>query len=487
MSEISSIVNVSISVAATLTTRVGSDTLIVVGPSTKLPQGERIRFYADLLGVGADYASTDSEYVAALKAFSVVPAPTRLGLARRFNAATAGELLGGSATQVLATYQAVGAAGSLAISVDGAVKQVTGMDFTSAGSMNAIAAIVQTRLAAAAAGATCTWDAQRGRFVLYSGTTGTASTLTYATAGSTGTSVHALLAIDSASNGRLTAGVAAESIAQSLTSIQAVSNAWTGFSLTAEVVQADILAAAAWAEAAGKRQYATSIAANEKDPASTTSTGYLLKAGAYKRTALQYSLDPYACVSYGVKDLTVDFTQPDSAQTLKFKSEPGVAVTPLTETERLALVGNNVNYYTTFGGNPMIAEGVQCDGTFSDQVTNLDWLARQIRANVFSKLYSAPSKVPQTDPGVASVVQQIEKAFAQGVINGICAPGVWTGGGFGTLNTGDVLPKGFYVYAAPVASQSPAQRATRAAPPITCACIGAGALHGLNINVTFQP
>ncbi len=486
MSEISSIVSVAISVSAALTTLAGSDTMNIVGPSAKLPQGERLRFYTGITSVGLDYATTDPEYLGALKAFSQVPAPAKIAISRRFNAATAGELLGGAATQVLATYAAIGATGSMAITVDGAVKQVTGMDFTAAASMNAIAAIVQTRLQVVAAGATCTWNNVAGRFELHSGTTGGASSLTYASAGSTGVTAHAVLALDAASNGKITAGAAAETVATSLANIALFNGAWTGFSLTSEVVQADILAAAAWAEAANKRQYATSVAINELDATSTSSTGYLLKAAGYKRTALEYSLDPYAGVSYGVKDLTIDFTQPNSTQTMKFKQEPGVAVTPLTETQRLALVGNNVNYDTTWGGNAMVAEGVQCDGTYSDQVTNLDWLARQIRNNAFGVLYGAP-KVPQTDPGVAGVLQAVEKACAQGVINGLAAPGVWGGAAFGSIKTGDVLPKGFYAYAAPVASQSSTQRSTRIAPPITVAVIGAGALHGLSINVVFQP
>jgi Protein of unknown function (DUF3383) len=486
MSDISAIVAVTISVGATLVPQPGSDTLNIVGSSARLPPGDRIRFYSTLTGVGEDFQSTDPEYLAAKAYFSASPTPTKLAISRRLTAQIAAELIGGAATQVLATYQAVGAGGSMAITVDGIDTELTGMDFTAVASLNAVAAIVQTHLVSSiGVGIRCVWDGTH--FVITGGTTGISASLSYASAGSTGTSVHALMALDAASGGVLTAGMDPGSVTQEINDIARISNAWYGLALTAEATQADILEAAAWTEAAGKKHYPTDVDAGEKNGTSTTSTGYLLRAAGYKRTSLMYSSDPYAGVAYAGRELTTDFSQPDSAITMKFKQLGGIATTPLTETERLVLVANNVNYYTTFGGNPMVAEGVQCDGTYSDQVLGLDWLKREISRDAFAALYSAPAKVAQTDKGVAGVVQRIENAFAQGVLNGLLAPGIWTGSPLGQVKTGDVLPKGFYVFAQPVASQSATARASRVAPPISCLAIGAGALHGLIIGVTFQP
>ncbi len=71
-------------------------------------------------------------------------------------------------------------------------------------------------------------------------------------------------------------------------------------------------------------------------------------------------------------------------------------------------------------------------------------------------------------------------------MNGLLAPGVWNSGGFGILKQGDFLPKGFYVYNAPVASQTQNDRAARMAMPIQIAAKLAGAIHSVDVAVTVN-
>jgi hypothetical protein len=72
------------------------------------------------------------------------------------------------------------------------------------------------------------------------------------------------------------------------------------------------------------------------------------------------------------------------------------------------------------------------------------------------------------------------------VNNGLLAPGVWNGGDLGEMKTGMFLPKGYYVYAQPVAQQNQSDRDARKAPPIQAIIKGAGAIHFADITVTFQ-
>jgi hypothetical protein len=157
----------------------------------------------------------------------------------------------------------------------------------------------------------------------------------------------------------------------------------------------------------------------------------------------------------------------------------------VTQTQAETLKAKNVNYYTYFGTSAMLAEGVMANGRFFDEVYGLDWLQNAVETAVFGYLYTTP-KVPQTDKGVARIVQQVESACQQAVNNGLLAPGTWNGAPLGQVATGDFLAKGFYVYAAPVASQTLADRNARKAPPITVLAKGAGAIHAVDITITFE-
>lgn len=486
MTDINKVVQVTISSSPTFPAQEGFGLMNIVGSSATLPIGDRFRFYGDLAAVGVDYSANSEEYKAATSWFSQNPKPIKLAISRRFATAVAGELIGSSGiTTVLATYQAI-TTGSFGVSVNGVLKQVTGLDFSAAASLNAIAAIIQTRLiAATAAGATCVF--QNGRFILTSNTTGPASTMGFAVAPLAGVDVSALLGLAAANGGKVTAGSAIESITTALNNLQIINGSWYGVALTNEATETEILEAAAWVEALVKVHAANSTNANNKDASSVLSLSYKSKAAGYRRTLVEYDdNDPYAAVSAFARAFTVNFSQPNSTITLMFKQQPGVSVTALTETERHALEGNNCNYYTLWGDVAMLAKGVMSDGTFFDEVQGLDALQLEIENSVFSYLYSRPTKVPQTDKGVATLVQRVEKAFDVFVSNGMLAPGQWDGDDLGTVKSGDFLPKGYYAVAGRVADQPQVDRDARQAPPISAIALGAGAIHGVAIGVTFQ-
>lgn len=70
--------------------------------------------------------------------------------------------------------------------------------------------------------------------------------------------------------------------------------------------------------------------------------------------------------------------------------------------------------------------------------------------------------------------------------NGCLAPGVWNSAGFGALNQGDTLAKGYYVYAPPIATQSQADREARKAVTFQVAAKEAGAIHSVDILVNVN-
>ncbi len=353
---------------------------------------------------------------------------------------------------------------------------------------NAVASAIQTKLATAAAGTTCVFDGTR--FIIRSGTTGATSTVDYTTA-PTGagapTDIGAMLGSRAADLGIKTAGAAIETIADTLDALQNYDPSWYGFTFTKELTTQNIKDAAAWAEARVKMFGFTTSDSNVLDQAATTDICSHMKSNLYDRTiGIWDNNDPYQIVSAFARGFTVNFNEQNSTITLKFKLLPGTSPINITESQRLALVAKNCNYYTYFGDSAMLAEGVMASGKFFDERHGLDWLQNAIETNVFGYLYTRTTKVPQTDKGVASLVQQVEKACREGVNNGLLAPGVWNGMDLGEVSSGDFLPKGFYVYAQPVAEQNQSDREARKAPPIQVIAKGAGAIHFADITVTFE-
>jgi hypothetical protein len=483
---VNKVVQVNILTSPTFPARKGFGLLLIVGTSTKLPVGERIRFYSDMDGVAGDFSSTDEEYKAAQIFFSQAPRPSELAIGRRFASAAPGELLGSVSTYdaSIPAWQAI-TNGAFKISLDGVEKSLSAMDFSGAANLNAVAAVIQAKLTLAAAGATIVFDGNR--FVVKSATTGATSTVDYAVAPAAGTDISAKLGLDADGLGLKSAGVAVESISASLDALQNFDGSWYGISLTKEATEQNLKDAAAWTETRTKVLGYTTKASNVQDAGATNDIATFFKDSMYRRTfGVWDNNDDYAHVSAMGRAFSVNFNEQNSTLTLKFKVLPGITPSSISESQRQALLSKNINYYTYFGASAMLAEGVMSNGTFFDEVHGLDWLQNAIETNVFGFLYTRKTKVPQTDKGVQQIVLQVEKAMKEGVNNGLLAPGTWNGEPLGEIDTGDFLPKGFYIYAQPVAEQNQSDREARKAPPIQVLAKGAGAIHFASITVNFE-
>ena len=71
----------------------------------------------------------------------------------------------------------------------------------------------------------------------------------------------------------------------------------------------------------------------------------------------------------------------------------------------------------------------------------------------------------------------------QGANNGLVAPGIWNGGNVGQLTAGDMLTKGYYVFANSLNAQAQADREARKAPVIQVATKLAGAIHFADVLI----
>lgn len=464
-----------------------------IGSTDVIDVGERIRAYASITGVGADFSVTDPEYKAALLHFSQVPQPSILYVGRWAKTATKAVLKGGvlSASQQLISNFTGITTGAFAIAFDGgATLQVTTINLSAQTNLNGVAAQVQTRLQVVAAGATCTWDANNGRFVIKGATTGATATVGYAAAPASGVDISTLLKLTSATASAPVAGVAAETLDQTITKLIDQSADWYAAIVTETYTDAEAIAAAAIIQAQSKkRRLGLTIQSSQAiDNTNTSDLASQLKAAGYSRTFVQYSSSSaQAVAAFFGRACTVNFNGSKTAITMKFKTEPGVVAETLTQTQATALKTKNVNVFVNYdNGTAIIQEGVNCDGSFFDEWHGLDWLENDVQTTVWNVLYTSTTKVPQTDEGTSIIVNAIADRCEQAITNGLVAPGKWNASGFGQLKTGDTLSKGYYIYAPPVATQSQPDRELRKAVPIQVACKLAGAVHSADIAFTIN-
>lgn len=486
---ISRLISVSVNLSPNPAQIQNLSTLLILGSSSVIDTVERFRNYTDIAGVATDFGNSAPEYSAAVLWFEQTPHPTTLMIGRWAQTASHGKLIGATlpvASQSLATWTAI-TTGAFSIAVDGSTQNLSGLNFSAVTNLNGVASIVDTALA----NATVVWNANYARFEVTSTATGVTSLVGFATSPGSGTDISGLLGWTAASSGAYAVpGLAAETAISAVTTFDAnYGQAWYALQVL-NASNSDHLAVAAYIEAANTKHIygITTQEAGVLVASDTTNIAYQMKALAYKRTAIQYSSsNVYAVASLFGRILTVDYNGNSTVITLMYKQEPGIVPESLNSNQIGALEGFNCNVFVAYNNSTAIIEkGVVASGDFLDIITGTDWLSLDIQNELFNLLYTSTTKVPQTDAGNHLLATTIEAVCSQAVTNGLLAPGVWQAGGFGALQQNDFLPKGFYVYAPPIATQNSANRAARKSVPIQVAVKLAGAIHTVSVIINVN-
>lgn len=470
--------------------------LILGSTPAVIDTAERLRQYSDLSGVTQDFGTTAPEYRAARNYFSQSPQPSVLMIGRWAQTATRGHIRGASLSptqQILTNFTTV-TAGSLSISIDGTPRNITGINLSGALNLNGVAQTIQTALAAVVPGAVVKWDSVYGRFDIASGTTGPTSSVGYATAAPTGTDLGPLLHLTSLDASAPVPGIAAESLLTAAAALADASGAWYSI-IVASVTppsDADLLAVSALVEGLSTSQSrihgATLTNANVIDSTTSADLASALKTANYARTYSQFSRnDPYAVASLFGRFATVDYEGSNTTITGAYKQEPGIAAEKLAESQFSTIKAKNTNVFVAVNnGTQVIFPATMANGDYIDERIGADWLQNRIQTDCYNLLYTTATKVPQTDAGMNLIKTVIANACTVAVANGFIAPGVWLGPNVGTLRTFDVLTSGFYIFAPPVSTQSPTDRAARKSVPFQVCCKLAGAVHVISISVLLD-
>jgi hypothetical protein len=491
---VSRLINVSVNLAPQLASFPNFNTCLLLTDSDVIDVTQRLREYSSVTEVATDFGSDGPEYAFAVLWFGQTPAPQTLLIGRWAKTASAGQLIGGTvsaANQLMAAWTGI-ANGAFKASIDGVGPvEYGGLDFSAVENMNAIAAVIESGFPGG--DATCVWDSENERFVITSGTTGAASSISFLSAPDAGTDISGMMAGLEADGAYTADGVDAQTPQETVVLFDdRFGNQFYGLVIPQITDNADAVEVAELVEAMNDPPHFYGITSQEAgaiSALSTTDLAYLLsQVEGLNHTAVQYSSSsPYAIGSALARILTTNWQANNSTITLMYKDEPGVEAEELSTTEANAVQDKNCNVFVAYNNETAIIQyGVSASGQYVDSVIGCDWLRAAIQTALYNTLYGTTTKIPQTDAGMHTLATQIEAICTQAVANGLLAPGVWSAQGFGQLKSGDYLPKGFYVYAPPISQQSAEDRAARKSVAFQVAAKLGGAVHTVDVTVDVQ-
>ncbi|MDG7050610.1 MAG: DUF3383 family protein [Nitrososphaerota archaeon] len=303
--------------------------------------------------------------------------------------------------------------------------------------------------------------------------------------------VSAMLAMQSTSSGAYVAqGIAAETALAAATLFDNnYGQTWYGMQIPS-ASDSDHQAVASFIEGTTSKHtyWISTIEAGALSSVSTTDIAAIMSKMTLNRTMLQWSSsNQYAAASLAAKALSVNYQASNTVIDLMYKQEPGITAESVNASQATTLNSKNANVFIAYNNNTAIIQyGNNVNGVPIDIITGTDWLALDIQTALYNALYLSQTKIPQTDAGNHTLLTIIESRLSQAVQNGLLAPGEWDVGGFGTLNQGDYLPKGFYVYAPPITSQSQADRSARKSVPFQIAAKLAGAIRTISVIINVN-
>jgi len=215
----------------------------------------------------------------------------------------------------------------------------------------------------------------------------------------------------------------------------------------------------------------------------TLATIQQFKALSYRRTLSIFSSNADIAVGIVGWAMGSNTLTANSAYTLKFKKIVGVSADALTEAQVSDAEAANGNVYINRGVDyDMFENGVMADGTWFDEIINLDMLANYMQRDVMDLLQKL-AKAPQTEDGMQMLQNAFTPTLEKFVTSGFLAPGIWTAPTILDLETGDALERGYFIQHAAIDEQSTADRENRIAPPFYIALKLAGAIHSAVLQV----
>lgn len=373
---------------------------------------------------------------------------------------------------------------TMSLSVDGSVVDFVTLNLSAAASFSAAATAIGTALGLSG-GQTCTFDSQFAAFVITSGTTGAASTVTIATG-----NAAALLGFNSTAT--LSQGSAAMTEAGIMNTVIATTMNWATFMTVFEPNTASKLRFADWVDAQNQRflYVAWDTDTDALDVPNDTSFGPLVVAAAYTGVCPVYmdrDVAAFICAITG----SINFTQQNGRVSYAYRAQSGIAATITNATDANNLIANGYNFYGSYATATATFTNLQ-PGSTPGVWKWLDSYVNQIAFNnalqlAGMNLMSNVTSLPYNAQGM----QMIRDTFTPPIINAL---------NFGTIRTGVALSAsqasqvnmaagvkidltlqqyGYYLQILPASVQTIADRES---PPCSLWYMDGGSIQKLNLS-----
>lgn len=480
-------VSVSLSKAQVAT---GTDMTIMClcTPNVDFLHGNRYGVYSTADAFNKICTSGDSVWWAGNAFFAKSKRPDKIAVARVFNADQPAYLLSaGTSVDELTSVTD----GAMNITIDGTVKALASLDFSAATSIEDVASVIGTALSTAG---TCT--VYHGNLIIKSATTGTSSTISYASAPSSGTDVSALLGLTEAKGASLADGYTHGSMADEMQAIAdaAVSGGtfFYGWVLDSTYRDtADQLEAATWVQSRSFRAvgaYCTNNP-NAYNPASTANNGYTAMNNGWSTASFTYddNAQVYPEISYLANFLAVNYSMADSTIAGKFQDADGIAAVnfPDIETNVDVLKNRRINTITGIVGQTLkyFREGVQSSSAWStDGWVNVCNFIAELEIAILNVFLKAP-KVPYTINGQNLLVAAASKICNKYKNNGSFADRIEEDS---TSESGYKIIPACEIDIQDLGATTAAQRAAHIGTPMTITVQDSGWMGSIAINVNVE-
>ena len=474
--------DVSVSISRPITEIATDMTMICfVTPDVEFSAGNgRVQFFSTMKALSAAVPANSAAYWAGNAFFSRDDRPKTLAVGRVFTEPTAAELTGG---QVALSGLANVTDGAFDIEVNGALAQVSGLNFTGVTDVAGAVSVLTSKMSGVSV------SNKYGGIAIETSVSGDDATLDYAASPTSGTDVSALLGLTKDGGAQLWQGYTPQGLAAEADLVRNASRCNMrlpyGFTIDAKYRDTPAQKALAdWAESLTPAYFsACTNSVTAYNAADTTNIGFYVNNKGYKRTSTVYhdNAQVYPDVSYCAFALATNYSLPDAAITMKFKQLDGIEPSPLTESQLAVLNSRRINSYVYIGNTARtVREGVQAlDTWFTDTLVNLDNFREELQVEVYNVFLRQP-KVPYTSAGQNMLVSAAAKICRKYTRNGVFADRDVEAA---TLESGYTTLPATAIEPVPVAFATTSERASRTAPPILITAYESGAFHKVSVKV----
>lgn len=422
---------------------------IGLSSNTLIPTTNPVLKFTSSAAVSAYFGSSSNEYLRSIKYFATsttaLAVPAYIYFGKYIVAAIAPYLRSGvvsNPVSKLVDLQAI-TAGDITVSVNGVAYPTTAIDLSAATSLSNAASLLTADILAAnaalvTASFTITYDAVLKEFIAAIPGTGSVKTMNYFSSTTTPNLANTL-GFTLATNAVLSQGADAMTAAQNLDALSLLFTDQFSISfvdsMSSTLTDAINLATATWVSAQGDKYnfmlWSNAIAL-ESDT-DTTSLWYQVTQSGLNNTSIFDEVllnnSDRAFAAMGIF-ASLDLNQPNSALTLAFKTQNGLAPSVTNTNIAEILDTKKINYYGNVGISGSTVQvnwfyGGYTTGKWAyiDNLVGQIWIAFQFQVGL-ANLFSALPQVPNDPDGYGYIRSALTEKANGCVNNGIIATGV---------------------------------------------------------------